>query len=131
MRIVLLPTALVTLAAVAVYLWTFVMAGNARRKYNVKAPAITGPEPFERAIRVQTNTLEQIVPFLPCLWICAAFFPLPAAIIGAVWVIGRIIYGLSYYADPAKRGLGFTISIIATVVLLLGGLFGIIRAWLA
>ena len=131
MRIVLLPTALVTLAAVAVYLWAFVMAGRARGKYDVKAPALTGPEPFERAVRVQTNTLEQIVPFLACLWICANFFPMPAAIIGAVWVVGRIIYALSYYADPARRGLGFTIAIIATVLLFLGGLYGIVTAWLA
>lgn len=131
MRIVLLPTALVTLTAIAVYLWTFVMAGRARGKYSVKAPAITGPEPFERAVRVQTNTLEQIVPFLPALWICAAFFPMPAAIIGAAWVVGRIIYGFAYYADPAKRGPGFTIAIIATILLWLGGFWGIVMAWLA
>ncbi|WP_119419898.1 MAPEG family protein [Desertibaculum subflavum] len=131
MRIVLLPTALVTLAAIAVYLWTFIMAGRARGKYNVKAPAITGPEPFERAIRVQTNTLEQIVPFLPALWICAAFYPMPAAIIGAVWVVGRIIYGIAYYADPAKRGFGFTVAIAATVLLWVGGVLGIVMAWLA
>jgi len=131
MRIVLLPTALVSLLALVLYFWVAAEVSRMRGRHRVKAPAMTGPEPFERAVRVHLNTLEQLVPFLVALWICAAFFPLPAAIIGAVWLVGRIIYALSYYADPAKRALGFTIGLIATLLLMLGGFYGIVMAWLA
>jgi len=47
--------------------------GRARGKYKVKAPATTGDPAFERAFRVQMNTLESAVAFLPVLWLFAAF----------------------------------------------------------
>ena len=119
---------LVTLAAIAVYLWAFSRVGAMRGKHKIAAPAMTGHPDFERAYRVQANTLEQLVPFLVGLWLAALFLnALAAAAVGLVWVIARIIYALAYYRDPAKRGMGFTISAVATVALLLGALVGLVR----
>jgi glutathione S-transferase len=78
-------------------------------------------------LRVQQNTLEQLVLFLPALWIFATFVsPLAATIIGAIWIVGRIVYAWGYYQAAEKRGPGFGISTLATVVLLLGSLVGIV-----
>jgi len=121
--------ALVTLASLAVYIWTFSKVGQMRGKHKIAAPAMTGHPEFERAVRVQANTLEQLVPFLVALWLAALYLhPLGAALIGLVWVIGRVMYALAYWQDAAKRGRGFTLSSIATVLLLLGALVGIVLA---
>ena len=113
----------VTLAALLVYLWTGIRAGAARARYKVEAPAVTGSPEFERAYRVQLNTLEWLPLFLPSLWLFAWYWSAPiAAALGVVWIIGRVNYGLAYVADPAKRGPGFGLQAFATLVLLLGAL---------
>jgi glutathione S-transferase len=117
---------IVALLALAQYLAFGVLAGGARSKYKIAAPAITGNEHFERAYRVQMNTLEQLVGFLPCLLIAGVYWPAPwVAGIGAVYLIGRILYRQAYVNDPAKRGLGFLLTFLPTVVLLLMGLVGV------
>lgn len=99
--------------------------GMARGKYNVQAPATTGHDIFERTYRVQMNTLEMIVVFVPAIWLFGQHInPLWAAGIGAIYLVGRILYLLGYVADPKKRGTGFALSFLPTVVLLLGGLGG-------
>ena len=100
-------TAAVTLLALLLYLVVSLNVGEARRKYEVRAPATTGNEHFERAYRVQMNTLEQMAFFLPSLWLCAIFLSdLAAAIGGIVWIGGRTLYALAYIHDPASRGRG-------------------------
>ena len=37
----------------------------------------------------------------------------------------------AYMADPAKRGMGFTIAILATAGLLILSIVGIVQAWMA
>ncbi len=99
--------------------------GGARGKYGVRAPATTGNEIFERYFRVQQNTLEQLVAFIPGLYLFGRYFnPLWAAAIGLVYLIGREIYAASYVKDPAKRGAGFGLSFLPTVILIAGGLLG-------
>jgi uncharacterized membrane protein YecN with MAPEG domain len=99
--------------------------GGAREKYQVKAPASSGHEIFERHFRVQQNTLEQLIIFLPGMYLFSRYFrPEWAAAIGAVYLIGRQIYGMAYVKDPGKRGLGFAMSFIPTVALVVGGLAG-------
>src|ERR1700745_3108687 len=114
-------TATVTLVALLVY---FVLIGRvamARARYGIKAPAVTGNEHFERAYRVQMNTVEQIVFFLPALWLCAVLMSdIGAAIGGLIWMIGRAIYAVSYVDDPAKRGPGMGIAMLAQYGLWLG-----------
>ncbi len=117
---------LVTIFSLLLFLVVTINVGRARVKYGVKPPAISGDENFERAARVQQNTLEQIVLFLPALWIFANFVsPIAASILGTIWIVGRILYAWGYYQAAEKRGIGFAISILATMVLLLGSLVGI------
>lgn len=105
------------------------LVGKAREKYGVKAPAISGNELFERAFRVQMNTLEQLVCFLPALFLAGAYWPQPyVAILGAVYLVGRTLYQRAYVADPAKRGLGFMLTILPTFLLLIAGLVGAVMS---
>lgn len=128
---ILLWVALVTIAAVIAYISTIIGVGRARGKYGVKAPTMIGHPDFERAIRVQANSLELLVPFVIVLWLCALTgYPLFAAIVGAIFVIGRVIYAIGYYRAAEKRNFGFLISAIAIILLLIGALVGIIRLML-
>jgi len=129
-----LLTAIVTVIALLVFFWTGFRVGGARGKYDIKAPATSGHPEFDKAYRVQMNTLEQIVIFLPLLWLSNAYFhmyPLLTGALGLVWIVGRIIYALAYQADPSKRSLGFSISILATLGLLITTVIGIVQAWMA
>ena len=119
---------LATLAALTVYLWTIVKVGNARGKYQVKAPATDGPPEFMRALRVQMNTLEQLPLLLAPLWLCAwVLGDRWGALGGLIWCVGRIVYALAYYRDPAKRGAGYLISAGACLLLMAGTLVGVVR----
>jgi uncharacterized MAPEG superfamily protein len=121
---------IVALLAIIQFIVFSMLVGAARGKYGVKAPAMTGNEHFERAVRVQMNTLEQLVCFLPALLIAAAYWsPGYAAATGVVYLIGRTLYRQAYVADPAKRGLGFLLTFLPTTLLVLAGLVGaVIRA---
>jgi uncharacterized MAPEG superfamily protein len=122
--------ALVTILALVVYIATFMNAGRMRRRFDVTAPSVSGPPEFERALRVQQNTLEQLVWFLPALWLFWLLVsPVWGGVIGLVWVAGRAFYAVSYQRDPATRGPGFGIGLISSVILLLGALIGAIVNW--
>ncbi len=119
--------ALVTCLALLVYGWNFNEAGRARGKHKIIAPATTGHPEFERKLRIQQNMLEQLIVFIPSLWIFSLTVQvLVGAALGLLFVIGRIIYSVSYASDPAKRGLGFGLGILPTAILLIGGLIGVI-----
>jgi uncharacterized membrane protein YecN with MAPEG domain len=99
--------------------------GRARGKYGIKAPAITGNEVFERHFRVQQNTLEQLIVFLPGLYLFAHYFnPLWAAGLGVVYLIGRQVYAASYVKNPSSRSAGYGLSFLPAVILVVGGLIG-------
>ena len=66
--------AIVTILALLQLFVFAVQVGQQRVKHNVKAPAITGPAEFERAFRVHQNTIEQLIVFLPALWIFATYW---------------------------------------------------------
>ncbi|MEZ5472600.1 MAG: MAPEG family protein [Marinicella sp.] len=107
------------------------MVGLARGKYEVKAPAVTGHEMFERHYRVQQNTLEQLVVFIPGLFLFASYLhAMTAAGIGMLFMLGRMLYYKSYVTDPKSRGPGFIISFISAHVLLIGGLVGAVMKFL-
>ena len=119
--------ALVTLLLVFQYLTFMMLCGMARAKGGVQAPAVSGDEMFERAFRVQMNTLEQLAVTLPALWICAMYYrPLVAAALGLAFFLGRLLYRTGYMKDPAKRGPGMMIGFFANVGLLLAGLWGVV-----
>ncbi|NNM60658.1 MAG: MAPEG family protein [Steroidobacteraceae bacterium] len=119
---------IVTALAVLQFLIFGFKVGAARERYGVRAPAVMGHEVFERRFRVQQNTLEQLVAFLPGMYLFSRYFnPLWAAAIGVIYLAGREIYSAAYVRDPAKRGPGFGLTFIANAVLILGGLVGAIR----
>jgi glutathione S-transferase len=116
---------IVTALALIQFLVFGFKVGGARGKYGVKAPAITGNEIFERFFRVQQNTLEQLIVFLPALYLFSHYFnPLWAAALGVVYLIGREIYAATYVKNPAKRGPGYGLTFLPMVILLAGGLVG-------
>jgi glutathione S-transferase len=119
-------SALVTLAALILYFVVTMNVGRARIKYQVLAPRTDGPEEFLRYFRVQMNTLEQIVLFLPLLWLAAVSVNDGlAAAIGVFWPVGRVIYARAYYRNPAKRGSGFVVGIATDMGLFLIALYGV------
>ena len=123
--------ALATCLALLVYVWAIFLCGRARGQYGIKAPAVTGHPEFEKYYRIQQNTLEQLMLFLPSLWVFSTVVsPFWGGIIGLVFVAARAFYVVSYARDPASRGPGFTIGAIAAAVLLLGGLAGVIKVML-
>lgn len=123
-------TALVTVAALILTFVLSMRAGAMRQKHGVQAPATTGHPEFERANRVHQNTIEQLVLFLPLLWL--ALYVLGDAIaglIGAVWVVGRIVYARAYARDAAARQPGMAITTVSTAALLLASLWGILQGF--
>jgi glutathione S-transferase len=122
-------TAAATLAALALYFVLCSVVGQARGKYGIKAPAVAGHENFERAYRVQINTVEQMVFFLPALWLSAVLVSdKGAAAGGVIWVLGRAVYAVTYLKDPAKRGPGMGITMLAQIGLFLAAAYGVVRA---
>jgi uncharacterized MAPEG superfamily protein len=123
--------ALVTLLTVLLQFGTMFVAGWARGKYRIEAPATTGHPAFERAYRVQMNTLESTVMFLPTLWLAVHYgYVLWAGIAGLVWIAGRVWYALAYLGDARKRGAGYMVSMLGWAALLVMGVLGMGRAWL-
>ena len=121
--------ALATSLALLLYLVLTVNVSRARGRCNISAPAITGDAAFERVCRVHQNTLEQLVVFLPSLWLFSTFVsPVWGGGIGFLWVLARVFYAWSYYRDPASRGPGFAVSGICSLVLLVGSIGGMLRA---
>jgi glutathione S-transferase len=124
--------AIITLLSLFLFLATVFAVGTARSKYSVKAPATTGNENFERIFRVQMNTLENLVIFLPALWLFSIYVSLWwTGIIGFVWLIGRGYYAVSYARSADARSVGYGISLLAFAVLAIGAAVGIVMRILA
>ena len=120
-------TALVTCLAISLYFFTSIRVSQARATFGIKVPSITGNPDFERVFRVQMNTLEWMPIFLPSLWLFAIYVNDPiAAAIGLVWIGGRILYMTGYSQAAERRGRGFGIQVMATGILWVGALGGII-----
>jgi uncharacterized membrane protein YecN with MAPEG domain len=117
------PVAIVSLIALLLYFYMGLRVAQARSRYGVAAPAISGHEDFERFFRVQANTLEWLPLFLVSLWLFALYWDvLVAAGVGVVWIIGRLLYMTGYSKAAASRSTGFMVQGLATGVLLFGAL---------
>ena len=121
-------TAIVTLFVVLVYMFMSTRVAAARIKYGVKLPAISGNLDFERVFRVHMNTLEWLPIFLPLLWLCAIYFSdAAAALVGLIWIVGRVMYFVGYTEAVEKRLPGFFVQGTACLLLLIGAVIGIVR----
>jgi glutathione S-transferase len=119
---------LIAIVTALALLQTFVFAfqvGQARVKHAVSAPATSGNEEFDRAFRIHQNTIEQMVIFVPSLWMFGYYVDARiGAGVGLVFVIARFIYRSAYRGDPQNRGTGFSIGALSMMILLIGGLIG-------
>ena len=107
------------------------LVARARGLYGIAAPATGGHPVFERYFRVQMNTVETLLVFLPALWIAARYWP-PGyvALVGAVYLVGRVLYLKAYVRDPKSRSVGFSLSMLPTLALVLAALVGAVRTLL-
>jgi glutathione S-transferase len=120
-------TAIVTLLVVLLYFFIATRVAAARTIFGVRLPAITGNADFERVYRVQMNTLEWMPIFLPLLWLCAIYFSdAAAAVVGLIWIGGRILYCVGYSQAVEKRLPGFFIQSSACGLLLIGAVVGLV-----
>jgi glutathione S-transferase len=121
-------TSLITLLVLALMFLAAANVGRARVRYGIKAPAVSGHELFERALRIQMNTLENAVLMLPALWLYAGLIgERGAAALGGVWLLARIWYAIAYQRDPKRRGGGFALAMLAFAGLWLGAAWGAVR----
>jgi glutathione S-transferase len=121
--VLLVWTEIVILVALVVYLGTMIYCARMRARHRIMAPATTGHPAYERAFRIQQNTLEQLVAFVPAVWLFSTLVnPLFGAGLGAIWIVGRVIYAVGYARNPEKRGPGFTLAFVALIVLVVGAL---------
>ena len=119
--------ALITALTVVLMFGTAMNVGRCRAKYKVNAPASFGHPIFDCAFRVQMNTLENAVMFLPALWLFAVYVSVQwSGILGAAWLVGRVLYWKGYMEEPKKRGPGYGISFFALIGLIIGALVGVV-----
>lgn len=122
--------AIVTILALGQFVFFSIQVGSMRAKHDVKAPATSGHPEFERMFRIQQNTMEQLVAFIPALWIFAYVVnPYWGAAMGLVFIVGRFVYWSSYLKDPASRGAGFTITFLPTAVMLVWSLIAAAKVY--
>ena len=119
---------LIVLLALLQYVWFTARVGLARGKYNVNAPACDGDESWNRLFRVQQNTMEQLIVFIPATYAFAFYLSeLWVLLPGMAYLVGRFLYSAEYLKDPKTRTPGMSITLLANVVLVLGALFGLLR----
>jgi glutathione S-transferase len=125
-------SAAVTILVAMVLIFTMSVVGRYRGRHKIFPPAMSGHPEVERALRVQGNTVEQVVIFLPLLWVATLYFHgwIPAAL-GLVWCIGRVVYAVGYMKEANKRGPGFGIAALASLALLVLSIWGVAVSWMA
>lgn len=116
---------LVAALAVLQFIVFSFLVGRARMEHKVNAPAVQGNEQFDRVFRVQMNTMEQLICFLPSLLLANVYWSDTfVALVGVVYLVGRLVYRQSYIADPSKRTVGFLLTLVPTLVLLIAAMIG-------
>jgi uncharacterized MAPEG superfamily protein len=122
---------LVILLALIEYIVFTGLVGRARVQYGVRAPATTGHPDFERVNRVHQNTLENLIVFIPAVWIFGLYLSARwAAALGVLFIVARAIYALGYLRAAEKRGPGAGLTGLTNVALIIGAIVGVVRAML-
>ena len=119
---------LIVLLALFQYFWFTMRVGISRGKYKVDAPSCEGDENWERLFRVQQNTMEQLIVFIPASYAFAYYMSAKWVLLaGGLYIIGRFLYSAEYVKDPKSRTPGMAMTMFANVILLVGALFGLIK----
>ena len=114
------------LIALLQYIFFTGRAGFSRGKYSIKAPKTVGNERWERIYRIQQNTMEQLVIFIPGTLIFSAYVSSSWVLLpGILFIVGRHLYSRLYLQSPENRGPGMVLSFLSNIVLVLGGLIGV------
>ncbi|RMF07574.1 MAG: MAPEG family protein [Alphaproteobacteria bacterium] len=114
-----------TLVIIALFLVFGARVGAGRGKHKVNAPACEGPDEWNRHFRIHQNTMEQMVQFLPLMWILAAMgHDMWAGALGALFIFGRLLYASAYARDPEKRGPGMILTFLASAIALIAIVVG-------
>jgi glutathione S-transferase len=126
-----LLAAIATVLAILFSVWCGILVARTRARVGIQPPAMTGSPDLERALRIQGNTLEQFVIFVPALWLAALYFQgwIPG-VLGLAWCLGRVIY-VPLYLSGKNRIAGFALTIFPTLILTLLAIIGIVQAWMA
>ena len=123
--------AIITILALMQFVFFGIRVGQMRGKHGVKAPDMTGNPEFMRMFRIHQNTMEQLIVFIPALWIFVQYFDSKwGAAIGLIYIASRFVYYLGYLKDPKDRGRGFGIGFVTITVLLVGGIAGAVMQML-
>ena len=119
--------ALVILLALAQYVVFTLRVGAGRLKYGVDAPKTEGNETWERLFRVQQNTLEQLIIFVPGAWLFGLYISASWVLLpGLLFIAGRQLYSHEYISKPSSRAAGMALTLLANAILLVGGLAGVV-----
>ena len=117
--------AFVILVALLQYAYFTFRVGLLRGKYGVPAPKCSGHDTWERMFRVQQNTMEQLVMFVPAIILFAHFVSARWALLpGVLFIIGRALYSHLYIKDPATRPVGAVMTLFSNLAMVVGGLIG-------
>ena len=120
-------TSLAALFAVFITFLFMGRVGKMRMVHDIKAPVCTGNDEFERAFRGHANQVEQMVMFLPSLFLAAHVLgDLYTGALGMIWCVGRAMYFYAYCGEASNRSTGFMISFLAFAVLFVAALWGVI-----
>ncbi len=124
-------TAAVTLLAITITIAFAILVSRVRRQFHIDPPTVTGPGEFERTVRVHANVVENMVLFVPALWLATFYFQgwIPP-VIGLVWCLARIVYGMGYRSEAARRLPGFIVSQLALLALVILAAIGLVNAWM-
>jgi len=121
---------LVIVLALLEYMVFGYLVGRARGTYGVHAPAITGHPMFERYMRIHQNTMEQLVVFVPALWLFSMYMSATVgALLGLVFIASRALYAVTYLRDPRTRQPAIASTGVVLVVLLGGAAIGAVHSF--
>lgn len=117
---------LLILLALLQYIFFTARTGFLRAKYKVDAPNCDGDETWVRVFRVQQNTLEQIVIFIPGILAFSQLVSVNWALLpGVLYLLGRQLYSHQYIADPKSRVSGMVLTFFSNIAMVLGALIGL------
>ena len=112
---------IIVMLALLEYIWFTVRVGASRGKYEISAPATSGNKTWERAFRVQQNTLEQLIIFIPGTYAFAYYLSDTWVWVpGAMFIVGRFLYSGEYISNPDSRVPGMSLTLLANAALVVG-----------